>query len=147
MCTEVIDSGKALDAMAAKAKNIGVQGVSAFLAIPLGDLPLVDGVFEIKFRVTGRMERAPDPERGQNDTGTNYLAVAMSKIAEMVSTLIHSGMAQRPAKFGEFKFKGGVIYATQTHYLFFAFSGGTPEEDVKVATAGAQALGLPITSL
>jgi len=41
--------------------------------------------------------------------GTNFLAIACAKAAEMADTLENSGTANRPPMIGEFGWRGGLI--------------------------------------
>jgi hypothetical protein len=80
--------------------------------------------------LNGRIERDPrsnDP----NDTGTNYLAVAFSKIAEMMSTGKNSGELKRKSKKGELGYRGGITWQTENFVFYLAFSGGTEKQDLE----------------
>ena len=125
-----------LDQMDAKAQELGVTGVSIFLAAPIkGGTRLTPHV-----SVLERIERPAD--RGVSDTGTNYFGVAFTKLAEMLSTAENSGWASRPTKVGETGYRGGLIFVDEEGSKCFAFSGGTEDQDVEIAKAGAAVLGL-----
>ena len=89
-----------------------------------------------KMLVVGRMKDNPSA----TDKGSNLLAIAYSKAAEMADTLKNSGSQVRPPMTGEFGWSGGVILRGKTGYLIAAFSGGKSEDDVKVSQAGVEAL-------
>ena len=86
--------------------------------------------------VVGRMKEDPKA----TDKGSNLLAIAYAKAAEMADTLKDSGSQVRPPMTGEFGWQGGVIVKCASGYLIAAFSGGKSEDDVLVSRAGAEAL-------
>ncbi len=86
--------------------------------------------------VVGRMKDNPSA----TDKGSNLLAIAYAKAAEMADTLKDSGSQVRPAMTGEVGWTGGVIARGKTGYLIAAFSGGKSEDDVKVSQAGVEVL-------
>ena len=94
----------------------------------------------IAFFVIGLIERDPDPSRGEDDTGTNYFAVAMSKLARMISTEQDSGLSTSPLKYGEVPCRGGLIRVVLKGTILTGFSGGTEDQDVLVAQAGMDIL-------
>lgn len=89
-----------------------------------------------KMMVIGRMKDNPSA----TDKGSNLLAIAYSKAAEMADTLKDSGSQVRPTMTGEVGWTGGVIVRGKTGYLIAAFSGGKSEDDVKVSRAGVEVL-------
>src|SRR5579871_678613 len=89
-----------------------------------------------KMLVVGRMKDNPSA----TDKGSNLLAIAYSKAAEMADTLKNSGSQVRAPMVGEFGWTGGVILRGKTGYMIAAFSGGKSEDDVKVSQAGVEAL-------
>jgi hypothetical protein len=89
-----------------------------------------------KMTVIGRMKDNPSA----TDRGSNLLAIAYSKAAEMADTLKDSGSQVRPTMTGEVGWTGGVIVRGKTGYLIAAFSGGKSEDDVKVSRAGVEVL-------
>jgi len=89
-----------------------------------------------KMLVVGRMKDNPSP----TDKGSNLLAIAYSKAAEMADTLKDSGSQVRPPMTGEVGWTGGVILRGKTGYLIAAFSGGKSEDDVKVSRTGVEVL-------
>lgn len=94
----------------------------------------------VAFRVLGNIERDPDSSRGADDTGTNYFAVAMSKLADMMSSHTDSGHLKRPLKFGEVPYRGGLIKKVEGGFLYTGFSGGTEDQDVAIAKKGMNTL-------
>jgi hypothetical protein len=139
----LIDKSAALDAMKAMAEKIGVKGVAALLVVPVQEDEWEE--LTLSVQICGRFQRPADPERdkdGQKDKGTNYLAVVSSKIAESLRTKRNSGQpadADKPT--GELGYGGCLIFQDGNQYILLAFSGGTVEEDIQIAQAGAEALG------
>lgn len=120
-----------LKAMLARAQTLGVtRGVAALCLHEIGDKH-----HRIVWAVNGEIERDPDPTR-ENDTGSNYLAIVLAKIAQMESTHQDSGTQERAAKFGEAPYRGGVQTKYPTGWFFAAYSGGTEDQDVEIAAAG-----------
>lgn len=130
-----IPVSNALIAMAAAARGMHVGGVATIMST-------VDGIhFEMRALVVDRIERLPDPAtRGESDTGTNYLAVALSKGAQMALTGVDSGMQERAPCTGELNYRGGVVGQSNGTTYYFSFSGGTQDEDVLIAQAGRTSL-------
>lgn len=124
----------ALNAMQAQAEKLNVRGVACVLY--LSD---TDNDLKPVFRPVGRIERDPDPTKGPDDHGTNYLAVVWAKVAQMVSILADSGLGTRALKFGENGFRGGLIIRFNEGYFLTAFSGGSEDQDVSIALAGITA--------
>jgi hypothetical protein len=126
----------ALSAMWLRVRELQVSGVAlvAYENQPLG--------WQVQIMVMGRLERQPEPDkRGADDKGTNYIAVASSKLAEMVSTGMNSGSASRPLLNGELGYQGGVVRVNSAGLRFYtSFSGATPEQDVLIAQAGMEVL-------
>jgi hypothetical protein len=112
-----------------KAVSMGLHGVGGVLILPDGETK-----FTPTLVVVGDMKRLPDPGRGPEDHGSNYIAVAFSKLAEMIVTSNNSGttIGRLPMK-GEFGYPGGVIQRIGKTRIFAFFSGGKAEEDVMVA--------------
>jgi hypothetical protein len=94
----------------------------------------------IHFCTMDSIERDPDPKRKPNDTGTNYLAVAIAKIAKMTSTHRDSGKTPRPLKKGEWPWCGGLTCRKIGYDLYVAFSGGTEDQDTTIAHVGMDIL-------
>ena len=122
----------ALLGMRQRAAELGISGV-AVVACFEGDSIQS---WSSKMIVVGRMKDNPSP----TDKGSNLLAIAYAKAAEMADTLKDSGSQVRPPMTGEVGWTGGVILRGKTGYLIAAFSGGKSEDDVKVSRAGAEVL-------
>lgn len=122
----------ALLAMRRRAAELNITGV-ALVAYFEGDSIQS---WSSKMLVVGRMKDNPTDTK----KGSNLLAVAYSKAAEMADTLKDSGSQVRPAMTGEVGWNGGVILRGKTGYLIAAFSGGKSEDDVKVSHAGVDTL-------
>ena len=122
----------ALLGMRQRAAELGISGV-AVVAYFEGDSIQS---WSSKMIVVGRMKDNPSP----TDKGSNLLAIAYAKAAEMADTLKDSGSQVRPPMTGEVGWTGGVILRGKTGYLIAAFSGGKSEDDVKVSRAGAEVL-------
>jgi hypothetical protein len=118
----------ALAAMKARAEALHVAGV-AVVAYAEGDSVTL---WSSKMLVVGNMTKPPSP----NDKGSNLLAIAYAKAAEMASTLKDSGSGIRPLLTGELGWKGGVVARGRSGVLIAAFSGGRSEDDVQVSKAG-----------
>jgi hypothetical protein len=122
----------ALLGMRQRAIELGISGV-AVVAYFEGDSIQS---WSSKMIVVGRMKDNPSA----TDKGSNLLAIAYSKAAEMADTLKDSGSQARPTMTGEVGWTGGVIVRGETGYLIAAFSGGKSEDDVKVSRAGVEVL-------
>jgi len=123
---------EALVAMRRRAGELKITGV-AVVAYFEGDR--VEG-WESRMAVVGRLKDEPTA----TGKGSNLLAIAYAKAAEMADTLKDSGSQVRPPLTGEFGWSGGVIVRGRKGYLIAAFSGGKSEEDVKVSQAGVGAM-------
>lgn len=119
----------ALQVMKARAEALKIGG-AAVLAYFDGDK--IES-WSSKMLVVGRMKDEPTA----TDKGSNLLAIAYAKAAEMADTLKDSGSKVRPPMTGEFGWEGGVIIRVKTGYIIAAFSGGKSEDDVAVSRAGA----------
>jgi hypothetical protein len=123
--------------MEAKAYRLGVQGVAVASIVYLEN----PNEFSLGIRIVGRFQRPPDATKDKGDTGVNYLAVAVSKVAESFETHNPSGLTfDRQPKLGEFGYRGCVIAETDTMILLSSFSGGTEGEDVVIAWVGLDLL-------
>lgn len=121
-------AGGALQVMKARAEELKIGG-AAVLAYFDGDK--IES-WSSKMLVVGRMK----DEQTATDKGSNLLAIAYAKAAEMADTLKDSGSKVRPPMTGEFGWEGGVIVRVKTGYIIAAFSGGKSEDDVAVSRAG-----------
>ena len=122
----------ALLRMRQRATELGIGGV-AVVAYFEGDSIQS---WTSKMLVVGRMKDNPS----STNKGSNLLAIAYSKAAEMADTLKDSGSKVRPPMTGEFGWAGGVILRGKAGYLIAAFSGGKSEDDVQVSRAGVEVL-------
>ena len=122
----------ALLAMRQRAGELSISGV-AVVAYFEGDSIQS---WSSKMLVVGRMKDDPSA----TSKGSNLLAIAYSKAAEMADTLKDSGSQVRPPMTGEVGWTGGVILRGKTGYVIAAFSGGKSEDDVKVSQAGVEVL-------
>lgn len=123
---------QALLVMVRRAEELHIKGV-AVVAFIEGDRVTA---WSSKMVVVGSMTNAPSAK----DHGSNLLAIAYSKAAEMADTLKDSGNAGRPPMTGEFGWAGGVMSKGKTGYLIASFSGGPSEDDVRVSRAGLEVL-------
>jgi len=82
--------------------------------------------------VVGQMKK----EGAAGKSGSNFLAIAYSKAAEMADTLENSGGGKRAPLTGEFGWQGGVIGAVKSGHVIVSFSGGKADEDVQVSKVG-----------
>ena len=117
----------ALLAMRKRADELKVKGVAV---VAYFDGEKVES-WSSKMEVVGRLKDEPSGQKG-----SNLLAVAYAKAAEMADTLKNSGSQVRPPMTGEFGWEGGVIVRAKTGYLIAAFSGGEGVQDVAVSRAG-----------
>jgi len=124
---------QALVVMKKRAEELKIIGAAVLAYIPGNSTQS----WSSKMAVVGSLKNAPKP----NDRGSNLLAIAYSKAAEMADTLKDSGSGVRPPMTGEFGWQGGLIIKVKTGYLIAAFSGGPSEDDLKVARAGLEFLG------
>ncbi len=122
----------ALAAMKRCAAELKIGGVAVVAYAP-GD---TIQAWTSKMAVVGRMKDAPS----STDKGSNLLAIAYAKAAEMADTLENSGAAKRLPMTGEFGWQGGVITRGKSGYVIVAFSGGKSEDDLEVSRAGLELL-------
>ena len=118
----------ALAAMRSRATELNITGVGV-VAYAQGDSIQE---WTSKMAVVGRMTMPP----AATNKGTNFLAIAYAKAAQMADTLENSGTAARAPMIGEFTWRGGVIARVKTGYVIVAFSGASADEDVDVSRAG-----------
>jgi hypothetical protein len=124
----------ALVAMRARAQELGVTGV-AVVAYFEGD---TIQAWSSKMIVVGKLRDEPTA----TDKGSNLLAIAYAKAAEMADTQKDSGSGVRPPMTGEYGWKGGVIARAKAGYVIAAFSGGKSEDDVAISREGLAKLKL-----
>lgn len=123
---------EALAAMRSRAEELHITGV-AVVATFEGDTVTS---WQSRMAVVGRYK--DDPKDA--DKGSNLIAIAYAKAAEMADTHQNSGSNTRPPLTGEFGWSGVVIAHGRSGYLIAAFSGGKSEDDVKVSQAGLASL-------
>jgi len=114
-------SDEALQIMQKKAADMEVTGVAMVFYIP-GDSTQS---WISKMKVAGKL----------SDEGSNYLAIASSKAADMADTFKNSGSREEPKR-GELGYIGGVIHKIDSGYLLASFSGGSGEQDAVISTNG-----------
>jgi len=124
---------KALLAMKNRAEELKINGV-AVVACSEGDTVKT---WSSKMLVVGNLAAESSPK---NPNGSNFLAIAYTKAAEMASTQKDSGSQIRPPMTGETGWRGGVVARGKSGLLIAAFSGGPSEDDVKVSRAGLEVL-------
>jgi len=129
----------AIAAMFSKAREIGSRGVALACIMPAKSAGQSGQQMNPSIIIVDRFQREPYSDSGDN--GTNYLAVVMSKFAEMMDTHQNSGttMGLTPKK-GELNLIGGIVEKSGDSLIFAAFSGGAPNDDVAVAWAGIEEL-------
>ena len=122
-------------AIAAKAGELSIQGVATALVWD----PSNPTFWTPTVHVVGRLSRGPKPERGPDDIGANYGAVALAKLAQMLRTKCPSGQI---ALKGENDYPGGdLVEMTEAGlFLFASFSGGTGAQDLEAAQEGLAVL-------
>lgn len=126
----------ALKAMRARAEELHLQGVSVVLVVDESDTRYQNPRIE----VVGRFVDEASATRDWSETGANYWAIVMSKIAEMLETDKPSGTSDRPARKGEFGYRGGLPSKRNGLKILIAFSGGTEGEDLQVSQSGMIAI-------
>ena len=114
--------GKILERMREKTGEMGLRGTSV-AAIMDGNRNLVCRSLDC-----GKMFEAP----------MNSLAIAFSKLSEMVDTLLESGSQTRAVYKGEHGWPGGTLKKVGDVYYLAAFSGAKGEEDLEIAKAGLE---------
>ncbi len=123
----------ALLAMKKRAEELNIKGV-AVVACSEGNTVKS---WTSKMVMVGNLTVGPSRK---SPAGSNFLAIAYAKAAEMASTEKDSGSRVRPPMTGENGWKGGVVTRGKTGLLVAAFSGGPSEDDVKVSRAGLKVL-------
>lgn len=138
---------KALDAMEEMARKLQVhQGAGVVLVVD-GNLSLNIKDLRPVFRVIHTFEREHDPDhQGEDVGGTNDLAVAWSKIAEMLRSWRPSGRDPKTPR-GELQLRGGVLAYKDGVYTLAAFSGGNEYQDIVIALSALDGLGLTYFTL
>jgi hypothetical protein len=124
----VVTADAALAAMRTRAQELSVAGV-AVVAYFEGETVQA---WSSKMIVVGKYRVEPTT----SDKGSNLLAIAYAKAAEMADTHKDSGSGIRPPMTGEYGWNGGVIARGKTGYVIAAFSGGKSEDDVAISREG-----------
>jgi type 1 glutamine amidotransferase len=122
----------ALATMTKKAADLKINGVAV---VAYFDGESIQS-WTSKMIVVGHVKKEPTA----TDKGSNLLAIAYAKAAEMADTLKNSGSKIRPPMTGEFGWEGGVIARGKSGYIIAAFSGGQSSDDVQVSRAGLEVL-------
>jgi len=92
---------------------------------------------EVRFLVVNNTIQREPSSLIKDDTGTNYFAVAMSKLAVMMgSNGRNSGYPELRPKNGEVVYRGGLVREVGEFFIYTGFSGGTEDEDVGIADMG-----------
>lgn len=115
---------KALDAMKAKAVEMGIEGVATASFLDNGKE--YDWVGEMA--VVGTTCNLRE--------GWDLVAIAWSKAGEVIVSHADSGDPNRKKIMGELGFTGGAYDEHKGCKLAFSFSGATSEEDLEVAKFG-----------
>ena len=128
-------------AIRAKACELGVKGVGGWTVLTPNSF--YDETNYASYVVVDRFIRHADPADPE-DTGTNYMGVAFTKMAQMVRTFHDSGMGEYEfAMHGEFDYRGGKFCTfgsdEDTNVFLVFFSGGTEDQDCVIAQAGLDA--------
>lgn len=118
----------ALTAMRSRAELLNIGGVAVVAYFEGESIQS----WQSRMLVVGRVKDEPTA----TSPGSNLLAIAYAKAAEMALTLRDSGSHVRPPMTGEFGWTGGVIAHGKHGYLIAAFSGGKSDDDVEVSKAG-----------
>lgn len=115
----------ALDDMEQKALQMKIQGVgvACFLDTTQSEVDWI-----------GEMKVVQTPYNLKE--GWNLVAIAWSKVGEVIASGADSGDPNRNKIMGELGFVGGAYEEGDGYKLAFAFSGATSEEDLEIARYG-----------
>ena len=127
-------AGKMIAAMEHHARKLGVKGV-----IVVASMDAAGFSWTSQMKTVDTMKDVPENPAKDAYQGTNFIAVAYSKAAEMADTKIDSGSKVRPVYQGEFGYQGGAIKKIQSGFVVTVFSGATGEQDFEIATVGMNA--------
>ena len=116
----------ALDDMASKAIEMGIQGVATATVLRPGETDDWLGEMKVVGPACNRKE------------GWNLVAIAWSKCGEVIATGADSGAPDHEKMLGELGFVGGAYDEFEGYKLAFAFSGALSEEDLEVAKYGIE---------
>ena len=123
---------QALAAMRQRAEALNIKGAAVVAYVPGTNVT----AWISKMVIVGNLSS----HASTNDPGSNLLAIAYSKAAEMADTLKPSGSGVRRPMKGEFGWQGGWIQPCHSGWLIAAFSGGQSSEDVQVSQTGLAVL-------
>jgi uncharacterized protein len=123
---------RALAAMSKKAAELKINGAAVVAYFDGENIQS----WTSKMVVVGHVKVEPSA----TDKGSNLLAIAYAKAAEMADTHKNSGSKIRPPLTGEFGWEGGVIVRGKSGYIIAAFSGGQSSDDVQVSRVGVEVL-------
>ena len=122
---------KACVEMDAKARSMDMKGVAVATVLPknsqidwIGEMKVVDKVCNID----------------DDGKGWNLVAIAWSKVGEVIASGAASGNPDRKCFVGELNFVGGAYDESADFKYAFSFSGGISEDDLIVAQHGISCL-------
>lgn len=115
-----------LQIMCELAEQAGVTGVAVLANLEDAN----DNNWVSRMKVCGATVLSRDGE------SFNLIAVAHSKIAEMMETKLDSGSNLRPLLVGELGYQGGAILTDDFGYIAASFSGGPSEVDYSISLRG-----------
>ncbi|MFZ2663813.1 MAG: hypothetical protein WAX66_00385 [Patescibacteria group bacterium] len=131
---------KALVGMVHKRQELNHHGG---IAVMFGQKTLVDElrsgkITDVLFQPVFEVDQIMRSSSKDPNVFHNFPMTAAGKLWQMVRTGRPSGPEDVIS--GEPEWEGGVITEWGDFYVFFSFSGGPPEEDVKIAQAGIATL-------
>jgi len=123
----------ALGAMQSQASSMGVHVGVSEITVSHTD---VDN-YKLKLSLTNNTNVRPG---GAGEARVNFAGVASAKAAQMQRTGKFSG--NDDGFIGEVPYRGGMCFKKDGYTVLVAYSGGTQDEDVKIATIGIGAMGI-----
>ncbi len=127
-------AGTMITEMEKHARKLGVKGVIVVASMDEAGFAWVS-----QMKAVETMKDVPENPAKDAYPGTNFIAVAYSKAAEMADTKLNSGSKVRPAFQGEFGYQGGMIKKIESGFILTVFSGATGEQDFEIAGVGMNA--------
>jgi uncharacterized protein GlcG (DUF336 family) len=127
-------AGKMITEMENHARKLEVKGVIVVARMDDAGLSWIS-----QMKAVDTMKAIPENPAKEAYPGTNFIAVAYSKAAEMADTKLDSGSKVRPPYQGEFGYQGGMVKKIQSGFILTVFSGATGEQDFEIAKAGMNA--------
>ncbi len=127
-------AGRMITEMEKHARKLGVKGVIVVASMDVAGFSWVS-----QMKAVETMKAIPENPAQEKYPGTNFIAVAYSKAAEMADTKLISGSNVRPPYQGEFGYQGGMIKKVPSGFILTVFSGATGEQDFEIAKAGMNA--------